>query len=1658
MNHEQSLYHFSAQNQEALQTLQRALRLSEGLFSLILARCNYAQLRSSVVEQLQSQAVSFCLIQLPTSVKQLYTPIKEQIGDEQPPALMVFGLESVQALDELLSATNLVRDEFRQTFHFPIVLWVNDEVLQKLIRLAPDFETYATALEFSLTPDELLKFIQGQTEQVFAQVLAAGSHPFMPNAMMVESQASSELQFAQKDLKQQGVELTSALAASVQFILGRECYAGDRIESALLHYQTSLSLWQEALAQEYAQLHPAAIVLTPHPASIAYETLTPKLSHYLIWQGVVWFHIGLCQRRQAELSRLHTHSYLQDAKVSLHHCIETLETAKRPDLVAQYITQQGEVLRDLQAWDQLAKVAKKSLQLHQNEGNLLQLAQDYSFLAEVALHHSRAYEAALADAGVALETLSKVPVADNLYLKSLKSQQGGLYRLLLAQALSRLGRMDEAVYQLETARQSTEAQLSPPLYLQILKWLRSLYFQQGQYEKAFNIKQERRAVEAQYGFRAFVGAGRLQPHRHATNPALTPLPMTPTLPSEFTASGREEDINRLLNRIRSTQYKLTVIHGQSGVGKSSLVTAGLVPALNQTPIETREVVSIVLQVYTDWVSVLGNTLVQALNVIKARRAEAITPLHQLASLPAVIEQLKKNVEQNLFTVFIFDQFEEFFFVCREPEKRQEFFEFFGELLNLPFVKVILALRDDYLHFLLQCSRQINLETINNDILSKEILYYLGNFSQNDAERVIKNLTDRAQFYLEDALVEELVDDLAGEMGEVRPIELQIVGAQLQAQNITTLAQYQKDGPKHKLVERFLEEVVKDCGPENQRAAKLLLYFLTQENETRPLKTKAELIQDLEKFEEENHIDLVLDILVKSGLISRVKEGLAVNEASPQAVLYQLVHDYLVTFIRASQEVDVLEAEELRKQNKKLLKDKELNEQLKQSQAQQQQMRRRLDRVLKSVLAGAITAAIGLGGLAWLAATQKQRAEIAEIEARNSESKALRLSDDQLGALVASVKAGTKLLQTKAPKDVEMLTAERLQQAVANTQERNRLEGHTNSVVEVSFSPDGQTIASASVDGTVKLWSREGALLKTLTGHESAVTSVSFSPTGELIATASADNMIKLWQTDGRLISTLKEHQLPVTRATFSPNGQLLASASADNTIKLWYSDGRLIRTLQGHENWVLDVAFSPDGQTIASASRDGTVKLWNLSGKTLKTLSGPVGAGFTSVTFSPDGQTIAAASTDKNTDPQPLGVMGLNNTIQLWSRQGEKLLTLRQSDWVLSVSFSPDSQTIASASRDGTVQLWNREDGQLRKTLTGHGSGVRSVRFSPDGEMIASASEDKTVKLWSLENSLVSVLKGHTDRVTSVSFSPNGQKIASASADKTVILWNNQGRQLQTLIGHKDWVSSVSFSPDGQMLASASADKTLILWSQEGEQLQTLTGHTDRVTSVSWHPDSKLLASAGLDKTVRLWSRQGKLLKTLQGHSDRVTSVAFSPNAQMIASASADKTVKLWNLEGQLLNTLQGHSDRITSVAFSPDSQQIASASADKTVKLWTVDGKLVKTLPGHSDRVTSVAFSSDGQMIASVGDDQTILLWNLNGQEPKTLQGHNARITSVSFSPNSQTLATGGEDNTVILWNLELEFRELLGRSCTWLHDYLKTNPSVQAGERNLCEGVVRF
>ena len=776
--------------------------------------------------------------------------------------------------------------------------------------------------------------------------------------------------------------------------------------------------------------------------------------------------------------------------------------------------------------------------------------------------------------------------------------------------------------------------------------------------------------------------------------------------------------------------------------------------------------------------------------------------------------------------------------------------------------------------------------------------------------------------------------------------------------------------------------------------------------------------------------------------SRLLRGQALKDAQRWSRGKSL-SDIDYEFLAASVEFDKSEIQKALEAEKTKAIEAQLAEE--QKRLLQEQKNAKLQRVFLGAVSLALLVVSGLGIITF---RQYQRAETREKEARISEIKALVASStgnynshQRLDALLSAIEANKKV-QKLGQVDSKLKSQAKLvlTKAVYGADEYNRLIGHGAGLWGVTISADGEIIASASDDKTVKLWNKNGKLLKTLTDHNSGVLGVTFSPDAEIIASADEHGNILLWHKSGKLLRTLKGHSGGVLGVAISPDGKMIASASRDRTAKLWSINGKLLKTLKGHSSTVVDVAISADGEIIASASNDKTVKLWSKNGKLLKTLISHTGE-VRAVTISPDGKIIASAGGDR--------------TVKLWSKNGKLLKTLTGHDGaILSLAWSYDGQMLASASIDTTVKIWHR-DGRLHRTLKGHSAVVRDIVFSPDGKTIVSASEDEAIKLWKLDNSLYTILTGHEDWVEGLAWSFDGNLLASTSGDTTVKLWQTNGKLLRSLEGHQGAVFDVDFSPNN-LLASSSVDTTVKLWQTNGKLLQTLEENVI-VWGVTFSPDGDKIVSALANNKLNLWQTNSKLLLTLTGHTADVKKVTWSPDGEIIASNSSDNTIKLWQVNGKLLRTLTGHTVTVRKVVFSPDSEIIVSGAGDSTVKLWQRDGSLLRTLFGHDASVWGVDFSPDGKIIASASFDKTVKLWSIDGTLLKTLSAHSSGVRGVAFSPDGKILASASSDRTVILWNLNKVLNlDELAYACNWVKDYLQNNQELEESDHHLCDGII--
>ncbi|MFE9448777.1 AAA family ATPase [Streptomyces sp. NPDC006739] len=574
----------------------------------------------------------------------------------------------------------------------------------------------------------------------------------------------------------------------------------------------------------------------------------------------------------------------------------------------------------------------------------------------------------------------------------------------------------------------------------------------------------------------------------------------------------------------------------------------------------------------------------------------------------------------------------------------------------------------------------------------------------------------------------------------------------------------------------------------------------------------------------------------------------------------------------------------------------------------------------------------------------------------------------------------------------------------------------------------------------------------LLGHTGAVYLTTFSPDGRLLATASADRTVRLWNVSDPnrpkpLGGPLTGHTSWVSSAVFSPDGHTLASASDDGTVRLWdvRDPGRpkpLGTPLNGHDGTIYLIAFSPDGRTLATADEDHTVRLWDTGvpgrPRPLSVLTGH-SAAVRSLAFSPDGRRLAAGGDD--------------DTIMLWNtadprhpeRVGPKLTG--HTGTVHSVAFSPDGSTLASGSADDTIRLWNVADpahaGPLGSPLTGHTGPIWSVAFNPGGTMLAAASADSTASLWNVSDpaspsQVGEPLAGGSGEMYALGFSPDGRTLATGSGDSKVRLWSVP---TSDMIGRRG-----VFRPDGRVLATAARDGRIRLWDvrDAGRPVSLARPFMpadggDR--SPAFSPDGRTLAVLTGNRTVALWNLTDPAHPVPAGPDIALRTlfmgpfaIAYSPDGRTLATAYEDRTIQLWNVTDPsrvtpLGKPLTGPKGFIDSLAFTPDGRTLAGGSEDGVIRLWNVTDPshalpLGRSLTGHLGPVNALAYSPDGRTLASGSDDDTVRLWNVSAPLEAAplgpaLIGHSEAVVSLTFSQDGRTLASGGNDNTVRLWNV---------------------------------------
>ena len=1058
--------------------------------------------------------------------------------------------------------------------------------------------------------------------------------------------------------------------------------------------------------------------------------------------------------------------------------------------------------------------------------------------------------------------------------------------------------------------------------------------------------------------------------------------------------GRTTLVQKLINQI-SHKPSVAVV-GASGSGKSSVVQAGLLAKLRQgkqIPNSDRWWLGYFCP---------GQNPIQALAKLLASKTKPCPAKERLQiegllyqGVEGFVRWLRTRPEP--MVVLVVDQFEEIFTLAGESE-RQEFIELIVGAVKYAGdrFKLILTIRADFVAACLEIAELAQILQKNSVLVPHYLIEadYRSAITKPAAQVGLKVESGLVEVLLQD------LDRSAGDLPLLQ-FALQQLWERRDGGKLTLEAYQELEGIKGAL-ERQAQAVYDALDPKSQECARWIFLNLTQLGEgtedTRRRVTKSDLVVSkypatlvnqtlriltnakllvvnlddgnigqsrnaanppdndelfLEAMRQEATVEVVHEILIRhwSSLRwwleenrSRLRSQRQIEQAAILWIDKNRQDDFLLRGIRLAEaeEIFIKYTDELSNSAKEYVATC-----IDAREAQQRETKKRLRQAQLTAMALGV---LGLAATAFGISAYRQQAitQIENIASLAAVAEAQLLSNQQLESLTTSVKAGQQLKRINSIekalvgsehwRETRIKTTAALQQSIYGTQELNRLEGHSQQVAAVNVSQDGKLIATYGNDETIKIWQKDGTLLKTLAKKQRKnnplvvslgqkkieIANPIYLKSNKSISTKNGNysitanyNIVEFKQTSNVQPSILFEHTQPVSVVALSQDKNLLATATTDGRIHIWHKDGILQQILPGHTGEIFDLKFVTNNKNsdkfntigdryqIISTGVDKTVRIWQVFNRYQNNAEGIYG-----VTVSPhSANTYATAET--------------NDKINLWHKDSEnkqKLIhtLLGHDNAITQIKYSPDGKLIASASWDRTIRLWNAETGELINTVGGYKDGINSIAFTPDNQTLISGDEAKEVKIWNITNQpkLSKTLTGHTDSIKAVTVSPDGNLIASAGYDNTIKLWTIKGELLQTIAAHNLAITSLQFTPDSKTLVSASWDNTAKVWliknaGKNSQLLHTLTGHQDGITTISLNSDGTLLATGSGDRTIKLWDiNTGELIKNLRGHTSQINSLAFTNNDQSIISGEEQQGLFWWNLN--LDNLLEQGCDRLS--------------------------------------------------------------------------------------------------------------------------------------------------
>jgi WD40 repeat protein len=608
------------------------------------------------------------------------------------------------------------------------------------------------------------------------------------------------------------------------------------------------------------------------------------------------------------------------------------------------------------------------------------------------------------------------------------------------------------------------------------------------------------------------------------------------------------------------------------------------------------------------------------------------------------------------------------------------------------------------------------------------------------------------------------------------------------------------------------------------------------------------------------------------------------------------------------------------------------------------------------------------------------------------------------------------------------------------------EGHTNSVISVDYSPDGKFLASASKDGTVKIWDAGTfELLKTLVIIEDiknynnyGALAAAYSPDGKSLAVTSADGRLSVWDTSSwDLKYQVAAGKGKIYTVAYSPDGAYIATGGEDGSARVWRAaaGAKIYELPSDNQSVVETLVFSVNSSLLfVGGDNAKVVYAWDMTSGELayKLRASGADKSIYGLAVSPDGKLLASSGEDR--------------LVRIWNLETKEVMEIPgHVDWVWGLAFTPDSKLLISASSDRTIRVWDTRYGRSQIVLTGPSGQVFGVSLHPDGHHLASASADNIVRTWDIspDGSHEVMALDHGSDIHDVVVSPDGELIASAGTNSTINIWNSStGALVKKLKSTPSSAEVLSWSRDGLYLAAGYGTGQALIWDMTTyEPVLTIPGEGVSVSGLSLHPDGSLLATGNDIGAVYMYdAKTGELVKMLDANKEFnwlgsgkfsqsdlwASGAVFSPDGKYLAVSYGTNQVVIWDWEaGKPWLTLDGHTDIVENVNYHSGGSLLVSGSDDANAILWDLnapaENRIKTRFLGHSALIYDAAFSPDGKYVATGSADGLVKIWDANrGGHLFDLYGNKNRVRAVTFSPDGRHVISGSTDGTVRVYTLD--------------------------------------